>query len=127
MSRRDDMEILGYTILYLMNPDARLVPWANCINDLDQILRLKCEFLKIENRTDRYQAPSNVPERYIKSGPNEDLDGDLVGTYLDEAKEEDCKDESKSSHIPAEFRMIHMFIREAAMIKYFQKPNYARF
>jgi serine/threonine protein kinase len=28
LSRRDDIECIGYSILYLMNPDLHFIPWA---------------------------------------------------------------------------------------------------
>jgi len=35
--------VLGYTILYLMNPNAEHVPWVKCgINDQLETLKAKC-------------------------------------------------------------------------------------
>ena len=39
-SKRDDMESLGYSILLLINPDYRNIPWVQCeLNDLKQVLK----------------------------------------------------------------------------------------
>ena len=110
-----------------MNPDLEFVAWAEDLDDLDKILKRKCEFLKIKGRDERYQVPFGMPLHRIRSGPNQDTDGDLTGTHLDYAKPEELEDISQSQDIPIQFRMIHMFLREATLTKYYHIPNYDRF
>ena len=47
------MSSLGFTILYLINPEISRVPWATLqSDDLRGFLREKCRFLKIEGGED---------------------------------------------------------------------------
>jgi len=47
------MEVLGYTILYLMNPSADQIPWGKMPqNHLEEILKSKNKYLKIQGRDD---------------------------------------------------------------------------
>jgi hypothetical protein len=52
-ARRDDLSSLGFTILYLINPEISKIPWATIkSDDLRGYLREKCHFLKIEGDED---------------------------------------------------------------------------
>ena len=52
-SRRDDLESLGYSILYMMNPDYRQIPWAEIdLTDFPMMLKYKKEFLGIRGKND---------------------------------------------------------------------------
>ena len=53
-SRRDDMESLGYSILYLMNPACKNIPWCKNLQDEYQVLKSKNEFLCIKDQNDIY-------------------------------------------------------------------------
>jgi hypothetical protein len=51
--RRDDLSSVGFTILYMINPEISKVPWATVIpTDLNGYQREKCRFLKIDGGDD---------------------------------------------------------------------------
>ena len=58
MSRRDDIECLGYVILYLMNPPYNLIPWATK-EDANEVLKLKQQFLGLFENKANQQVASN--------------------------------------------------------------------
>jgi len=69
-SRRDDLESLGYSILYLMNPRVIDVPWSHIDRkNYQKILEIKCKFLKIQGRSEILNEETPGGDEEVKEAP----------------------------------------------------------